>query len=640
MQGNGWLRDRVASVRARLADPEQRVAIFGILFIFFAYVLQLIRCSKLHTMPHGDGFGSWVYAASLALDNDIDFTNDYAVCGFAEPDRGGGRPANHFYFGPALIWTPLLKLAKALITLPPGATPRMQRACEGPWPWFVAAWTPLFTTLTIYFSYRVATRFVKPTFAMMGAFVGAFGTTLVTYGSIVWFYCHMWSALGVALTMLTGFRAIEEPEKLRRWVLFGMCLAFAALMRPQEGVWCLLAAPWFLRTVYKGVQSKPRSLKLPLLAAGLTIVGFASVYWIQLYIYKKMFGVYWLVPQGTMYVQLRHAHPWLTAFGPFSGLFTYTPLVYLGVFGFIIGLRNAKWRWMTLAIIIPALVDCYVSSAALMWNSGGSWGMRTMTSVAPAVVVFSAVFLERAYAWVMAKKIRRQVVLSTLIFGPWAFITMGLPFVGNWDKNHWAPNAYSVALKANLDQMYEAVGNPVNLPANAVFAARYRLHPKHMSDLIHTGFYQVYYVTGDLQIEGTLNFAVPNQYIRYAEGCEQTPEGVRVRAGQRCRWVMTMYWPWITHLRIAATVHGDRPAVVRMRSNGFWTGQDLGSRTYAPGPNQPIEWSVPENAITSGLNEIVLESDRDLTLQTMEFMEQPLPRRAGRPFRPDSESRR
>lgn len=633
MQLPSWLASRLAALREYYADRERRLALYAMLFVFVAYVIQLVRCSKLHLYPHGDGYYSWMHATSLALDNDIEFTNDYAACGMGEPDRGGGRPANHFYFGPALIWAPLLKLARLVVELPPGAPLRVRRACEGPWMWFVAAWTPLFTTLTIYLSYRVATRFTSRTFALMGAMVGAFGTTLVTYGAILWFYCHLWSTLGVALVMLTGLRAIEAPARRGRWLLFGWSVGFAALMRPQEALWCLLPAPWFLLTFARGARARPRAIATPLLAALLSALGFASIYWIQLVVYKKLFGVWWLVPQGTMYVQLGHAHPWLTAFSAFSGLFTYTPLVYLGVFGFVSLLWRGDRRMLALSILLPTLADAYVSASALMWHSGGSWGMRTMTAMAPSVVVGSAVFLERAYRWINARALRRRVVLSTLLIGPWAFITMGLPFVGNYQRSHWAPNAYSVALKANFDQLYEVMGNPVTLPAGAVFAARYRMHPRHFDDLAYTGLFQVYYITGEVQVEGTLHFATPNQYVVYADGCEQGPEGLRIRRG-RCRFLMTLYWPFVTHLRVAGRVHASAAATVRMRANGFWTGREIGARQYQPGDNEPIEWSVPPGALDSGINEVIIESDRDITLTTMEFIERPV-RRAGRPFNPE-----
>src|SRR4051812_16684571 len=83
-----------------------------------------------------DGFYSFLYARSLAFDGDVDFRNDYALCG--DPytvgvDRGTGHPDNAAYAGPAVFWVPLLTVARLFERLPSDADPATRAACHGPW---------------------------------------------------------------------------------------------------------------------------------------------------------------------------------------------------------------------------------------------------------------------------------------------------------------------------------------------------------------------------------------------------------------------------------------------------------------------------------------------------------------------------
>src|SRR5688572_18562517 len=58
--------------------------------------------------PEGDGHYTWLYTRSLVFDGDLDFRNDYKLCGDfwgVGQDRGGtGRVDNAYYIGPSIFW--------------------------------------------------------------------------------------------------------------------------------------------------------------------------------------------------------------------------------------------------------------------------------------------------------------------------------------------------------------------------------------------------------------------------------------------------------------------------------------------------------------------------------------------------------
>ena len=90
--------------------------VFVGLFLFYLYRFVTATGGRIG----GDGFYSWIFARSIALDGDMHFANDYALCGdpwHVGADEGGHRPANPFYVGMSLIWAPVLDFVAMALTL-------------------------------------------------------------------------------------------------------------------------------------------------------------------------------------------------------------------------------------------------------------------------------------------------------------------------------------------------------------------------------------------------------------------------------------------------------------------------------------------------------------------------------------------
>lgn len=612
------LRALFAPLRSR--EGRAAALVFG--FVLLAYIAQFRRALPMHPKPGADGFFSWMYATSLAFDGDIDLTNDYRACGRPDLviDEDGGRPANPFYFGPALVWTPILFVARHLREIPETAPEAVRRACSGPLVKMVGSTAPFFTVLTLWLAYRVARRFAKPPYALAGALVGAFGTTLVTYGGPMWFYSHLWSALGVALALFTFVRASERPELGVRWVLFGLAVALAALMRPQEGVWIVLGASWLAARAWSTLRAPSRTWRdVPTLLrpAVLWTLGFAGLYWVQLLVYRKIYGVYWLVPQGKMWLQLGHAHPFLMLFGAYSGWFPWTPLVWLGVLGTVWLAAKPTTRSFGAGLLLAGTLEVYVSSAALAWPGSGTFGQRMLTSLAPAVVIGAAVILEAAIERVRKDHALARFALASLAVAPLLFVNWGMPWVWNPATT---PQAYGQAVNHNFDHMHAWIGNPFAFPAPLVFRLRYGLPAKDFDTLTAGTFLLVKDFRTAKTVSGErVDFANPPSALLLGEGLAKDADGAHLAKG-RGRMVFLVYWPWVTHLRLAARVANASSAELHLVARGVVTSEDLGLKRYAA-PRGDVEWELPRWAIDSGLNELVIESSEDVILESLELVD-------------------
>jgi hypothetical protein len=148
-----------------------------------------------------DGHYTWLYTRSLVFDHDIDFKNDYALCGdFYNKgvDRGTGHVDNPFYVGPVVVWAPILWTLKHTVTLPQGAPPDVTGACSGPLVKTTLGVGPLLGALTILMMARLARRHASDGAAALAAGLLGLCTTLAAYAAVMPSYSHVHDAFSLS----------------------------------------------------------------------------------------------------------------------------------------------------------------------------------------------------------------------------------------------------------------------------------------------------------------------------------------------------------------------------------------------------------------------------------------------------------
>ncbi|HEX3344875.1 MAG TPA: hypothetical protein VHS09_09900, partial [Polyangiaceae bacterium] len=163
---------------------------WGLLVTVTAYALFLWMFS---TGPYArnagsDGYYTWLYARSIAFDHDIDFTNDYALCGDPQGKnllRGTSHPDNPFYIGPSIVWVPVLSVVRHVVPVPVNAPEPERLACYGPLTANTLGVGPLLGALAIGLMYRLGRRHAGDGAAALAAGLLGFGTTLPAYAAMV-----------------------------------------------------------------------------------------------------------------------------------------------------------------------------------------------------------------------------------------------------------------------------------------------------------------------------------------------------------------------------------------------------------------------------------------------------------------------
>lgn len=319
-------------------------------------------------------------------------------------------------------------------------------------------------------------------------------------------------------------------------------------------------------------------------------------------------------------MQLSHAHPLLLLFGARSGLLYWTPLMWFAVLGLPLLVRPKDSRFLFVGIAIATCLHHYVASAALSWTGAATTGGRVQTSLAASLLLSTAAFLAPCLRWLERREWTRSAGgIVTVALLPWALVTWSIPTAGlPNDRPSPAPELYGTAARGTMTTIYELIGNPWTLPATIPFALRYRVSPTVFDTVATDGIFQKQYRSLAPLGTDTLSFASPPAGY-FGDGYEKTVLGARITPGHRMRSLFALYWPWVTHIHLAFVAE-DGPANITLRTRSFFGGYDVGS-VHAENTTE-VDLPVPKNALDSGINELLIETDARVTLKSVRFIDE------------------
>lgn len=557
---------------------EQRWGLFVTLGMLVAS-LWLYASTPISWTPGSDGFYSWIYARSLAFDGDLDFKNDYALCGdpFAIGiDRGTGHPDNIFYAGPALVWTPVLRILRVVLgALPPRAS------CGGIFSTLVLGLSPLMGALAAWLCYRLARRWFPDGIAALAVALVVLAGPVFKIATCLPSYSHTCDALFVAALLVATARAHESPLQRRRWAWAALALAACVVQRLSNAMFAL--GPLVALTAT--LSSRRRE---GLFAAAL--IGAATLAALGSYgaLYQYLYGSPFVFTHGRYFLQLAHAHPFLLLFDEVQGVFVSAPALWLSVAGLGLALRDRGSRYLLIPLCVVAAIEFYLSSAALDWAPA-----RRMANLSPLGVVLACYFLRYVASW--SRLPARALAAAAVVFAsPFCLAALG------WAWN--APRGHTTG-----DDLFARLGRLAVLPAELGFSLRYHLPRDRFGDaLIPRWYARSFRTLGWYRRDLPFNDA---RLTHLMNGFAPAAGGVKL-TGPRGHLVFAAQWPFATHARLR--VSGPSGAMVRLGE-----GRALGEPRWF-GDAKPLlpvasnlEFALPPGEFSSGLNEFVFEVTGD-----------------------------
>ncbi|TDI40549.1 MAG: hypothetical protein E2P02_16795 [Acidobacteria bacterium] len=443
---------------------------------FYAYLaLLLLLLPILHFRGfrlRGDGLWYYSYAHSVALDGDIDLLNQYRRLGIdhqsgSQPVRETGRGRFAFPVGAPLSWVPFIWLGHVSAWW--SNVHGIDTAYDGfsdPYLHTVALGNLILGWLGLLVLDRFLRHWFEPAVAFLttvGIGLGSFLGWYLTYHSI---YTHALTFLLVALFLMLWNAG---PKSLRDFAVMGLVLGAAGCVRWQNGVFGLLLAPIFL------AQLSRRKL-LPGIVFGAAAIATLLPQFVS---WKIIFDKFYIgVPLGPDF--MRWGDPFLTEtlFSSRHGLFSWSPLLLLAVFGLPGFVRRHPRTGLPLAALLLLLT--YVNSSVSDWWAGGSFGSRRFDSVLPILALGLATSLDVAID--LVKRYPRAVV-ATMI----ALVVAGNGLLmEQYRKGRVPPDgtiSWEAAVEDGLEDIFDGVGYPFSFPMNWIFAARYD-RPKTQYDIL------------------------------------------------------------------------------------------------------------------------------------------------------------
>ena len=428
-------------------------------------------------LARGDGHMMFLMARSMAFDGDWNFDNDLGR--FGDPWHQVRGPSGHKVIphpiGPPMLWTPLLwvseggavvaNLAGADIPLH-GYTPWHQR--------FVFFSSVLAAFLACLLAMRVARE-------AGGRWARAYATTAVLLGTSLTYYATYMPSYGHALdaAACSGFLAywaitIGRVDR-RRWILLGVLLGLAMLVRMQDLAFAIVLV---IEAVHSFAAVRTWREAVRWLVRGLIVLAAAAVVFApQLLYWHVVYGAAFAMPQGKEYVRLGSPMVMELLFAPRNGWFSTTPVAYLATLGLFFVPR--RFRLVAAGLIAAVALQAYLNSCIMDWWGMASWGSRRMCSVTLPLVVGLTALLWRAGTLARRLPIAARHAVAIAILG--SFAAWNVRAVRRFRSGTAAPADIETtccervpsALRAPAKWIYDRVGDPFEFPANAVFALRH-----------------------------------------------------------------------------------------------------------------------------------------------------------------------
>ena len=443
---------------------------------FYAYVgLLLLLLPLLHFRGfrlRGDGLWYYSYAHSVAFDGDIDLLNQYQRLGIdhgrgSQPVRETGRARFTFPVGAPLSWVPFIWLGHVSAWW--SNVHGISVAYDGisdPYLHTVALGNLFLGWLGLLVLDRFVRHWFEPGVAYLttvGIGLGSFLGWYITYHSI---YTHALTFLLIALFLKLW---IDGPQTSRDYAAAGLVLGAAACVRWQNGVFGVLLAPSLLAHL-------GRKKLLPVLVFGAAAFAMIAPQFLS---WKIIFDRFYIgVPLGVDY--MRWGDPFFTEtlFSSRHGLFAWSPILLLAVFG-LPGFARRHPR-TGLPLIGLLLLLTYVNSSVSDWWAGGSFGARRFDSVLPVFALGLATSL--AFAIDRVRRYPRAVVAASLVL---VVAGNGL-LMEQYRKGRIPPDdtiSWQAAAEAGLEDIFDGIGYPFSFPMNWLFAIRYD-RPKTQYDIL------------------------------------------------------------------------------------------------------------------------------------------------------------
>jgi len=396
--------------------------------VVISFILFLVINIPSPIQIEGDGVFYYSYLRSVMFDRDLDFKNelehfsayDYFSRQFVEESKVTeiGKTPNAYAWGVGLMWLPFVAIAHLLTLLFRGVSDGFSSG----YVWAVNFGSWVYGMLALIMVFQILKKFFSDKVAFLSSLVVWLATPWLYYQFFEPSMSHM-----ASLFLVTGFLLLLirqwKSQKVPALLMATMILLMVAT-RWQNAIFLIAFLPLIWRSKYKIRE---------ILVLVVPIVIFVVI---QMAIWRHLYGVYLLVPQGHQFVGY-HFYGLRTLFSSDRGLFLWSPVIVLAVIGWFHlprsviarrpkadeaiptrSLRFARddnnrsfpWAWM---ILVVGVGQWLINSSLNDPGGGDAYGARRFIELFPFFAIALSALFEKL------KRFKWQLITLVVILILW-----------------------------------------------------------------------------------------------------------------------------------------------------------------------------------------------------------------------------
>jgi len=338
-----------------------------------------------------DGVEYYAYVRSLAVDHDIEFTDEFKgpevpferVPEWLATNRSPtGYAQNLASVGPAIVWAPFYLVASGIV-----------RAGNA----FGAGWTVdgyslpyiaminlaslVSLPITVWLCYLIARRFAGRRIALLSAISLVAGSAIVDFGMFEAHYPHALAAMLVAGYLLWWLRT--RPERtLWQWVVLGLLAGAMALMYWINAILLLLPALDLLPPFVRALRARSwRAIGAMLVGGVVFLAALLAAFSPQMIAWTILYGSPLTIPHGSSFAEPRGLKLLQMLFSPVHGQLLWAPITIVALVG--MGWYIARRRWEGALVLLTFSLYFLYNATLASWHGGGPFGLRRIANVLP-----------------------------------------------------------------------------------------------------------------------------------------------------------------------------------------------------------------------------------------------------------------
>ena len=366
----------------------------------------------------GDGHGYYMYLRSLAFDGDFDFTNEYIrYHGIYGTDLSNqattsiGKHGNPFAIGMSILLSPFF-IPAILLDFFSGFAQFGLLGFSIYYQLFLSFGSIFYVLLGAVFLFKALQSFFSSLSSWLSVIVVIFCSPLLHYVIYEPMMSHGLSFFACCLLFWYSVVFLKKEKIDSKTLIFlGLSIGLTVLVRWQNIIFVLFPAIIYLKKIQERKIITSKVFISPLVVLLILLP--------QFLMWKFLYGSFFLVPQGSGFIQFLQPKILSVLFSGYHGLFSWHPFLLVGVLGLILAFRKNKF--LVTAMSIMLFVQVYLNASLLDWWGGSAFGARKMIG---SLFIFAFGF---AYLFdrVDKSKVKAIVYLGIIfIFFVWNYLLL------------------------------------------------------------------------------------------------------------------------------------------------------------------------------------------------------------------------